>query len=127
MAETITQLKSIIQFRRGSSTEWSTLNPILHEGEPGFELDTGRFKIGDGKTPYNTLPYSGGDEAESSVIDRDTHYEFPSIGDSKKIYKANTEKLLYQWNDSLLKYEVLGSLDDTYDLIYGGNANGENA
>ena len=30
-------------------------NPTLAQGELGIELDTGRFKIGDGVTAWNTL------------------------------------------------------------------------
>ena len=36
---------------------WYELNPILAEGEIGIESDTGFFKIGDGKTPWNDLQY----------------------------------------------------------------------
>ena len=32
-------------------------NPVLSAGEPGFELDTGKLKIGDGSTYWNDLPY----------------------------------------------------------------------
>lgn len=45
-----------IQFRRGTSTEWSSANPVLAEGELGFESDTKVIKFGDGATPWNTLP-----------------------------------------------------------------------
>ena len=46
-----------IQLKRGSSLAWQRLNPILAIGEPGFEKDTYRLKIGDGFTPWNELPY----------------------------------------------------------------------
>lgn len=46
-----------IQLRRGSSTEWTSANPILAEGEVGLELDTGKIKYGDGVTNWNSLPY----------------------------------------------------------------------
>ena len=49
-----------IQFRRDTATAWSTSNPILSQGEAGYEYDTGRFKVGNGLTPWNTLPYSSG-------------------------------------------------------------------
>ena len=49
-----------IQYRRGSSTDWSTTNPILAIGEPGYETNTGKFKVGDGSTAWNSLPYSSG-------------------------------------------------------------------
>ena len=45
-----------IQFRRGTSTEWSSANPVLAEGELGFESDTKVIKFGDGATAWNTLP-----------------------------------------------------------------------
>ena len=45
------------KLRRDTAHSWTTVNPMLKEGEPGFESDTGRFKIGDGITPWTTLPY----------------------------------------------------------------------
>ena len=48
-----------IQFRRGLSTEWTSVNPILAQGEMGLELDTNKAKIGDGVQNWNALPYSG--------------------------------------------------------------------
>lgn len=49
-----------IQFRRGTASEWNLANPILSQGEAGFETDTGRFKVGNGLTPWNSLVYSSG-------------------------------------------------------------------
>lgn len=49
-----------IQFRRGTALEWSQSNPILSQGEAGYEHDTGRFKVGNGLTPWNSLAYSSG-------------------------------------------------------------------
>ena len=44
------------QLRRDISTNW---NPsyVLKEGEPGYELDTRKLKIGDGSTTWGSLPY----------------------------------------------------------------------
>jgi hypothetical protein len=67
------------------------------------------------------------DVVESSVVNASTHYDFPSIGNVNTIYKAESEKKIYQWNATELKYEVLGGTDsDALDitLINGGNANG---
>lgn len=49
MAETI-------RIRRGTAANASTNNPVLAEGEPGYEIDTGVLKIGDGVTPWAGLP-----------------------------------------------------------------------
>jgi len=46
-----------IQIRRDTSVRWSTTNPILLEGEMGLDLTLNCLKIGDGVTPWNTLPY----------------------------------------------------------------------
>ena len=45
-----------IQLRRGTAAEWAAANPILDEGELGFEIDTGINKVGDGLTAYENLP-----------------------------------------------------------------------
>lgn len=47
-----------ILFRRGTESEWTSANSILHLGELGYVTDTKRFKIGDGYTPWNSLAYS---------------------------------------------------------------------
>jgi len=48
-----------LQFRRDTSENWSCSNPLLASGEMGIELDTRRFKIGDGCLHWNNLPYGG--------------------------------------------------------------------
>lgn len=49
-----------IQYRRGTAAQWTSVNPILAQGEPGYEYDTGKFKVGNGVDNWNTLPYSSG-------------------------------------------------------------------
>jgi len=46
-----------IKFRRGLEYEWAAHDVILRAGEPGMELDTHRFKIGDGLHTWDELPY----------------------------------------------------------------------
>ena len=49
-----------IKFRRDTAAAWTQANPVLAQGEPGFEYDTGLFKIGDGETAWTALAYSSG-------------------------------------------------------------------
>lgn len=51
-----------IQLRGDTSSNWTSANPILALSELGYEDNTGKFKIGDGATGWNSLPYnnSGG-------------------------------------------------------------------
>lgn len=58
MADTV--IKTTFQFRRGLAATWTSKNPVLAYGEPGFEKDTYRLKIGDGTTAWNDLAYFGG-------------------------------------------------------------------
>lgn len=46
-----------IQFRRGTAAEWTLANPVLAQGEMGVELDTLKFKIGDGISNWADLQY----------------------------------------------------------------------
>lgn len=62
----------ILRFRRGTQEMWFTKNPTLREGEPGYEIGTGKHKIGDGKTPWNELSYVGGGGALTQE-DLDNH------------------------------------------------------
>ena len=54
----MTQIDNI-QLRRNTAALAAASNPTLNEGEPGFETDTGKFKIGDGVTAWNALEYAG--------------------------------------------------------------------
>jgi hypothetical protein len=57
-----------IQLRRDSAANWTTANPILAQGEIGLELDTQKFKMGDGTTAWTTLGYyTAGASGVSSV------------------------------------------------------------
>jgi hypothetical protein len=46
-----------IQIRRDTAASWTSVNPILAQGEMGIETDTNKFKVGDGVDDWNTLPY----------------------------------------------------------------------
>jgi len=47
-----------IQLRRDHSTNWTRVNPILSDGEPGLEIDTNAIKYGDGSTAWKDLAYA---------------------------------------------------------------------
>lgn len=48
-----------VQFRRDTKARWTQFNPILMEGEVGFETDSNQYKLGDGVKAWNDLPYRG--------------------------------------------------------------------
>ena len=66
-----------IQVRRGTNTQWNTADPILNEGEFGYNTTNGQIKIGDGSSIWSVLSY---------IIDGD------SITTSLDAYIAESEK-----------------------------------
>lgn len=48
-----------IQVRRGTASQWTSTNPVLASGEWGYETDTGKVKIGNGSSAWNSLSYTG--------------------------------------------------------------------
>lgn len=50
-----------IQIRRGTASDWTSVNPTLAQGEIAMETDTKKIKVGDGSTAWNALRYVGAD------------------------------------------------------------------
>lgn len=55
-----TEIKVQMQQRRDTAANWTSANPILLEGELGFETDTKKAKLGDGSTTWTSLAYYPG-------------------------------------------------------------------
>lgn len=60
------------QFRRDTSSNWSSANPVLASGEVGYDLTTKGIKIGDGTTAWSSLSFleanvSSGDKGDITV------------------------------------------------------------
>lgn len=51
---------ALIRIRRDSTANWEAGDPVLAEGEPGLETDTGKLKFGDGISAWTILSYAGG-------------------------------------------------------------------
>ena len=63
-----------IQLRRDTAANWTRENPILSQGEPGFDLTANKLKVGDGVTAWTDLAYATGTTEgliEFPVIDGD--------------------------------------------------------
>lgn len=46
-----------VQFRRGTTTEWTAADPVLLAGEMGYDSTLNLIKIGDGATIWSELEY----------------------------------------------------------------------
>lgn len=73
-----------IQLKRGTSSSWTTQNPILLEGQPGIENrenKSPRMKIGDGTNTWTNLSYISPD----SEIYKDTSFNYTNNATSYHI------------------------------------------
>lgn len=56
-----------IQLRRDTAANWTSVNPVLAQGEYGLELDTGKKKLGNGTDAWADLDYEAGGAGEGDV------------------------------------------------------------
>ena len=52
-------VNNLITLRKGTATEWNTVNPVLASGEPGYDLTNNILKIGNGTLQWSLLPIAG--------------------------------------------------------------------
>jgi len=88
-----------MQQRRGTASTWTSANPILAAGEIGFEIDTNKFKIGDGSNRWVNLTYFSDSAAITNLIDGapallDTLNELAAaVGDDPAFFTTVTNNL----------------------------------
>ena len=108
-----------IQLKRGAK---NILELVLKNsnrpasGEPIYELDTGRLKIGDGIHDYADLAYFGSIASTQKLVYNNI-FEFPTVGDENTLYIVNNGNS-YVWDAQKKRYKVL-FLDNRqfYELI----------
>jgi hypothetical protein len=97
------------QLRRSTSSNWTYTNPILKAGEPGFESDSYKLKIGDGVNRWNTLPYLGKAQGPTGSIQyTDGRGNF--LGDSGLVYNSGVS------GNVQLRGDFLPAADALYNL-----------
>lgn len=60
-------MSNLIQIRGGTAASATSANPVLAVREMGVETDTGKIKVGNGVTAWNSLPYSAGGGASATI------------------------------------------------------------
>ena len=140
-----------IQIRNDTAQAWAAANPLLSDGEPGAESNTGRLKIGNGIDRWLELPYVGGDGSGggggsvnpiSGTIDGGIFTGNPRASEAgppiqpaaSKAYVDGVEALVISWgpasvddpnNVSITHYSVQYTLTPSDDdsWVYGGQSN----
>lgn len=117
------------QFKRGKKATLEAKlvgvnKPLV--GEPIFETDTNKLKIGNGIDDYKDLPYISGSSSQSQILFYDTHFDFPNTGFSNILYVATNESRIFMWSVSGNCYEdYFGRVTRSTNIppeINGGNA-----
>lgn len=73
----------MIQFRRGSTESWKKLKRPLAEGQPGYDKDKHKIKVGNGVSLWDKLPYASLSEEE--VFDSEENAKKRLIEDSESM------------------------------------------
>lgn len=66
----VSNVQTRIQLRHDTSANWTSVNPVLLEGEVGIETDTLKQKVGDGTTAWNSLVYDLGSTAFDTKVNK---------------------------------------------------------
>lgn len=111
MAEVV--VKTIFKLKRGNSANWATQNPLLEAGEPGFELDTGKLKVGNGVARWNDLKYIGGGDIGvdvdglSIIIDKVGRITLAGFAEAQAGYSLRkTATGALEWYNPVTKEEL---------------------
>ena len=102
-----------IQFRRGTSSDWTDLNEVLLAGEIGIETDTGKYKIGNGITGWRGLEYSGEPlPTDGSVyVIRDGAYTPANVVSMTEVWQPSIsgEDIVLAVDEDMTPYQLSGS------------------
>lgn len=98
----------IIKIRRGTAAEWTASEPqpdgeVLRLGEPGYEKDTGKLKIGDGITGWNNLSYFG----NGAIVDPEDIQDI--IGASGFLVAGSGISIIYDDNNDNITISTSGN------------------
>lgn len=106
------------QLRRATSSQWSAVSgTVLQGGEPGFETDTFKLKIGDGITAWRILPYIGSFNLSTSPNNILWSSDGTSVtGSTGLTYTPGVS------GNVMLQGDFLPSKDSTYSLGATGKA-----
>lgn len=104
-----------IQLRRGTAAQWTAANPVLAQGEPGIETDSGKQKFGDGVSRWSVLAYaSKGDRGPAGTADDTTMTEVAEDPASKFARALNATYVPSSGDSSLAgkkSFNGLGKLE----------------
>lgn len=105
---------ALIRIRRDSIANWEAGDPVLAEGEPGLESDTGKLKFGDGVRGWTALPYAGG------LVDLSIYVDGLVPPGARLIRYVSRRSLALVESDTLLDAGDAAAAGATFTLLKDG-------
>lgn len=110
-------LTTRICLRNDQAARWAEVNPTLLAGEIGVELDTGLFKIGNGSSAFNELPYANNSSSGGTTVQ--VTADGKSISYTSGVVSLNNWNKQYYAYDSTTKTYSLQVVDDNHPWVAG--------
>lgn len=89
-----------IQMRRGAATSWNATDPVLAEGEFGFDTTAGQLKIGTGTTSWSNLDYLISDASLGTSLG--DYIELVEKGSTNGVAELDSDRNLLIPNASII-------------------------
>lgn len=112
-------INSKLLVRRDSSSNWTTNNPVLAQGEIGYDTNEGKIKVGNGSSNWSLLPFfalENEDSVQSFVIEASQSEE--SAAEQQLIIlnvsKSQIEEAIEEKKQLILKLVGYGLLNLSY-------------
>lgn len=93
----------MIQIKRGSTKNWIKQKKALAAGQPGYDKDKNKIKIGDGEHSWSELPYASGLNSADILLSEDA---------------AKARILLDKDDTSLITYGIKSPDKNTVGQLY---------
>lgn len=103
--------KSRIQARVDSAANWSTSTLVLLDKEIGYERETGRYKIGDGKKVWNELEFA--EFGEGSINPEELAAIMEALDN-----KADKNEVALNVKDGLAEASLQNSISDAGSKVF---------
>lgn len=127
-----------IQIRRDTSANWASINPVLTNGEIGYDTTLKRFKIGDGSTAWTSLLFlpvtpryvdtsanlaSTNPVLASGELGYDTTLKKLKIGDGSTAWSSLADfQAMGEWRDVASASTIYGTNNTIVDFYMIHNA-----
>ena len=105
----------MIQMKRGSTSSWKSRKVILADGQPGYDKDRKKLKVGDGKHTWDELPDASGLRLDEIL---DSEENAKKKAKSKGIIGSFIARLLNLDDRPVITYGPDSPDEDTIGQVY---------